>query len=70
MIIPATDSVNVAIQQKNPVKFKSSYTLLTNTCNKCLQATDFGFNIIKITGNQPFSNQDFKPKNNDVSKNN
>lgn len=60
MIIPALDSVNAAIQQKNPALFRVSYTSLTNTCNKCHQVTDFGFNIVKIPDNQPFSNQDFK----------
>lgn len=61
MINPALDSINNAIQQKNPVLFKSSYTLLTNTCNDCHHATNFEFNVVKIPDNQPFSNQDFKP---------
>src|SRR5689334_4746808 len=33
MINPPIDSINNAIQQKNPQLFKSSFTLLTNTCN-------------------------------------
>lgn len=41
MINPALDSVNKAIQQKNPALFKTSYTLLTNTCNNCHRAADF-----------------------------
>lgn len=60
MINPALDSINNAIQQKNPVLFKSSYTLLTNTCNNCHHAANFEFNVVKIPDNQPFSNQDFK----------
>jgi len=60
MIIPALDSVNIAIQQKNPDLFKSSYTVLTNTCNNCHRATNFEFNVVKNPDNQPFSNQDFK----------
>lgn len=60
MIKPAIDSINNAIKQKNPLLFKSSYTLLTNTCNNCHRAVDFEFNVVKIPGNQPFSNQDFK----------
>jgi hypothetical protein len=70
MILPALDSVNVAIQQKNTALFIISYTSLTNTCNKCHQATDFEFNIVKIPDYQSFSNQDFKPGQNDVPKNN
>jgi len=60
MINPALDSVNNAIQQKNAALFKSSYTLLTNTCNNCHHAADFEFNVVKIPNSQPFSNQDFK----------
>lgn len=60
MINPALDSINNAIQQKNPALFKSSYSLLTNTCNNCHRATDFEFNVVKIPDTQPFSNQDFK----------
>ncbi len=60
MINPALDSVNKAIQQKNPALFKTSYTLLTNTCNNCHRAADFEFNVVKVPDSQPFSNQDFK----------
>lgn len=60
MIVPALDSVNAAIQQKNPDQFKSSYTLLTNSCNNCHRAANFEFNLVKIPDSQPFSNQDFK----------
>lgn len=60
MINPALDSINYAIQQKNSVLFKSSYTLLTNTCNNCHRAANFEFNVVKIPDTQPFSNQDFK----------
>jgi hypothetical protein len=60
MINPAIDSVNNAIEQKNPVLFKSSYILLTNTCNNCHHAAEFEFNVVKIPDSQPFSNQDFK----------
>jgi len=60
MINPALDSINNAIQQKNSTLFKSSYTLLTNTCNNCHRAAAFEFNVVKIPDSQPFSNQDFK----------
>ena len=59
MIVPALDSVNVAIQRKSPNQFKRSYTLLTNSCNNCHRATEFEFNVVKIPDNPPFSNQDF-----------
>ena len=60
MIVPAIDSVNAAIQQKNPVLFKSSFVKLTSTCNDCHRAAKFAFNVVKIPETAPFSNQDFK----------
>lgn len=61
MINPAIDSVNNAITKRNSELFKSSYTLLTNTCNNCHRAAGFEFNVVKIPGSLSFSNQDFKP---------
>ncbi|HEX7413877.1 MAG TPA: hypothetical protein VF411_07500 [Bacteroidia bacterium] len=63
MLNAAIDSVSNAIQQKNPLLFKSSFVLLTNTCNNCHRATNFEFNVVKTPETSPFSNQDFKPKN-------
>ena len=60
MISPAIDSVNNAIQKKDPALFKSSYVLLTNTCNTCHKTVNFGFNIVKVPDVQSFSNQDFE----------
>ncbi|MEP7197419.1 MAG: hypothetical protein ABI851_12935 [Saprospiraceae bacterium] len=60
MINPALDSINNAILKQDHRLFKSSYTLLTNTCNNCHQAAKFEFNVVKIPEIQSFSNQDFK----------
>ena len=60
MINPALDSVNFAIEQKNPELFKNSFTLLTNTCNECHVAAKFEFNVIKIPETPSFSNQEFE----------
>ena len=60
MLNPALDSMNNAIQQKDLALFKSSYTLLTATCNKCHNAVDFSFNEVTIPEVPPFSNQSFK----------
>jgi hypothetical protein len=61
MITPAIDSVNNAIQQKNSELFKSSFILLTNTCNKCHKATEHGFNVVIVPTSLPVVNQDFRP---------
>jgi hypothetical protein len=60
MINPAIDSVNHAIQQKDPSSFKRGFFLLTNTCNDCHKATNHGFNVVTIPNNLPVVNQDFK----------
>ncbi len=60
MIYPAMDSVNRAIERKDPVLFKRSFMLLTKTCNDCHSAAGFEFNVIKIPEASPFSNQDFR----------
>lgn len=59
MINPALDSVKMAIKSENSDAFKSSYSLLTNNCNKCHADTEFEFNIVKTPTSQQFSNQDF-----------
>jgi hypothetical protein len=61
MINPAIDSVNNAVQEKNPQQFKSSFIFLTNTCNNCHKTTDHGFNVVTIPTGLPVTNQDFKP---------
>ena len=61
MINPPIDSINIAIQQKNPELFKKDFILLTNTCNTCHKATEHGFNVVTIPTSLPVSNQDFKP---------
>ena len=60
MIKPALDSIDEAIRNKNISQFKSSYILLTNTCNNCHRTTKHEFNVIQIPGTPPFTNQVFK----------
>lgn len=63
IIYPPLDSVKSAIENKNLKSFKSSFTLLTNTCNSCHQAAKFEFNKVTIPDSPPFSNQEFKKEN-------
>ena len=59
MIYPAIDSLEKSIHQKDLESFKSSFHLLTNTCNKCHTANRYGFIVITIPSTPPVSNQDF-----------
>jgi hypothetical protein len=61
MINAPIDSINNAIQQKSLPLFKSSFILLTNTCNTCHKETDHGFNVVTVPTSLPVVNQDFKP---------
>lgn len=63
MMNPALDSIKASIEQQNQALFISSYTLLTNACNRCHRNTDFEYNVVKIPDTQSFSNQDFKSSN-------
>lgn len=59
MIYGSLDSVNYAIQQKDPELFKHKFLSLTNTCNSCHKAVNFGFNVVTIPTAPPVTNQDF-----------
>jgi len=61
MITPALDSTKNSIQRKNLTLFKSSFLLLTNTCNNCHRETDHAFNVVTVPTELPVVNQDFKP---------
>jgi hypothetical protein len=60
MLKPSLDAVKDAIEKKDAALFKSSYLLLTNSCNNCHKAVNFGFNVVKVPEIPPFSNQAFK----------
>ena len=60
MIFQPLDSVKHAIAEKNIAMFKTSFNLLTNTCNNCHQTADHAFNVIKIPDAPPVTNQVFE----------
>lgn len=59
IIYPAIDSVNVAIRDRDTVKFHAAFRLLTATCNSCHTSNNFSFNVITIPTAPPVTNQDF-----------
>ncbi|MBS1928762.1 MAG: hypothetical protein IT254_02110 [Chitinophagaceae bacterium] len=63
MIIEPINNLSRAVISKNISQFKSSYAILTSTCNSCHQATNHDYNIIIQPVTPPYSNQDFKPTN-------
>jgi len=51
-----------AIVQKERKKFAEAYDLLTDGCNACHQAANFGFNVVQRPKVNTFSNQSFAPQ--------
>lgn len=60
MLFPPLDSISLAIQKQDVSLFRTQFTYLTNTCNDCHNANNFGFNVITIPTAPPVSNQDFR----------
>ena len=60
MIKPALDSMDTAISYKSISRFKSSFVMLTNTCNNCHKVTKHEFNVVQIPSTPPFTNQVFQ----------
>ena len=60
MIKPPLDSISNAVEQQNLPLFKSSFIVLTKTCNNCHRATDHDFNVITTPSVPPIGNQIFK----------
>jgi hypothetical protein len=50
-----------AIAKKDRRAFVAAYDMLTEGCNACHQATNFGFNVVKRPAVNTFSNQSFAP---------
>jgi hypothetical protein len=65
MLFPPLDSVKRAISEKNISMFKTSFNLLTNTCNNCHKASNHAFNVIRIPDTAPVTNQVFEKSSNE-----
>lgn len=61
MLARSVDSVQIAVNKKDPGKFKTTFDYVTNTCNICHRSYHYGFNVIKTPESSPFTNQEFKP---------
>lgn len=59
MIGAPMDELEAAIAAEDPTRFEEAFDDLTNGCNGCHDATDFGFNVVQRPTENPFSNQDF-----------
>ena len=58
---PKIQSMNAAIQSKNPAQFVTAYGELTEACNTCHQGMEHDFLVIKVPDAPFFPDQDFRP---------
>jgi hypothetical protein len=52
------------IERQEATAFAPAYHALTEACNNCHVATDFGFNRVQRPATNPFPNQVFAPQQN------
>ena len=55
------EQMRKAIKDKDKANFGKAFQLMTNGCNGCHVAANFGFNVVKQPTTPPYSNQDFQP---------
>lgn len=60
MMEPLAD-IGKAIEKKDRRLFARTYDTVTDGCNACHEATDFGFNVMRRPVANPYSNQSFAP---------
>jgi len=61
MISQPLADVRAAIGRKDAAAFAQAYDSLTDGCNNCHKATNFGFNRVQRPESNPFPNQVFAP---------
>lgn len=61
-IDPALAELDTAIAHKDKAAFTTAFDRLTEGCNGCHRAADFGFNVIQRPTAPPYSNQRFAPQ--------
>jgi hypothetical protein len=59
MVTEPLKELRAAVDTKDPQTFARAYDSLTTSCNKCHQATNFGFNAVQTPATNPYPNQVF-----------
>ena len=62
IITPRIGALDEAIGGRDAARFTQSFDALTQGCNQCHQALNFGFNVITRPTGNPYTNQDFEAK--------
>jgi hypothetical protein len=59
IITEPVDKLAQAIAAKDRKAFEASFDTVTDGCNSCHQATNYGFSVLQRPKSNPFPNQDF-----------
>jgi len=62
MMDPAIEELDEIIGARDPRRFVAGFDELTNACNACHEATNFGFNVVQRPSQNPYANQVFDPQ--------
>lgn len=54
------DELDKAVKARDLAAFSQAFDALTDGCNACHRATDFGFNVVTRPSANPYSNQAFQ----------
>jgi len=62
MITEPLKQLRTAVDHKDAQIFPQAYAALTDACNNCHQATNFGFNAVQVPATNPYPSQLFAPR--------
>jgi hypothetical protein len=61
MVTQPMADLRAVVDRKDSRAFAAAYDALTESCNNCHQATNFGFNRVQRPASNPYPNQVFSP---------
>ncbi len=59
IVLEPLKEVRDAVEKKDSMAFAETYEKLTDGCNSCHQATNFGFNVVQRPATNPYPDQVF-----------
>ncbi len=59
MTDPPLKALDAAIRAQDGTAFAHAYDALTDSCNACHEAEDFGFNVVRRPTHNPYTDQQF-----------
>lgn len=62
IILEPLAELRTVIERKDADAFGPAFDKVTEACNSCHQATNFGFNVVQRPANNPYPNQVFTPQ--------